>query len=283
MGLGKTLTSLALVTSSKHAAKSFERSHEGHSMTTLVVCPLCKLANWEAEIHKHVDLNVTAYLVYHGNKQKKLTRKVIFDSDIVLVTYNTLSSSYESPDDLLFQARWFRIILDEAHLVYQCDSRFVDQAEQGNSGVAKKQEVMSDGNTLAEPPQQPIHVALIYRCGTAIDLLQQLLATVSLRRLKIDVLDFPPTLEENVGLRLSQPWQDDYQKRYMDFANMYGVNRESDSWDPADFFQRQYNLPQEGITWQDSPVWWKASRNTRQLNRRGREQRPWYFLNGPCF
>ncbi|KNZ62314.1 hypothetical protein VP01_1287g3 [Puccinia sorghi] len=165
MGLGKTLTSLALVTSSKHAAKSFARSHKGHSKTTLVVCPLCTLANWEAEIHKHVDLNVTAYSVYHGEKRKKLTRKVIFNSNIVLVTYDTVSSSYEALDDVLFQARWFCIILDEAHLVYQCDLRFVDQAEQGNSGVARKQEVMSDWNTLAEPPQRPIHIALMYRCG----------------------------------------------------------------------------------------------------------------------
>ncbi|KNZ45546.1 hypothetical protein VP01_8013g2, partial [Puccinia sorghi] len=78
MGLGKTLTSLALVTSSKHAAESFVRSHE--------VCPLCTLANWEAEIHKHFELNVAAYLVYHGNERKNLTRKVIFDSNIVLVT-----------------------------------------------------------------------------------------------------------------------------------------------------------------------------------------------------
>ncbi|KNZ53738.1 uncharacterized protein VP01_314g4 [Puccinia sorghi] len=61
MGRGKTLTSLALVLSSKDAAKSFAKLDNGHAKRTLVVCPLCTLANWEAEIQKHIDLNVTTF------------------------------------------------------------------------------------------------------------------------------------------------------------------------------------------------------------------------------
>ncbi|KNZ58234.1 uncharacterized protein VP01_196g3 [Puccinia sorghi] len=55
----------------------------------------------------------------------------------------------------------------------------------------------------------------------AIDLLQWLIATISLRRLKIDVLALPPKVEDNVGPQLSEPWQ---------------VNQESNGWHSADFF-----------------------------------------------
>ncbi|KNZ50538.1 uncharacterized protein VP01_4363g2 [Puccinia sorghi] len=256
---------------SSAAATAETRSHPlGHSKKTLVVCPICTLANWEAEIHKHVDLNVTAYSVYHGDERKKLTRKVIFDSNIVLVTYDTVSSSYEAPDDVLFQARWFCIILDEAHVIRDLLTK-QSKAILGFQGNRKLcltgtplQNHLSNLFTLLqfigvdpwareEVSQACIKPNIRQKSPKAIDLLQQLLATVSLRSLKIDL---PPKLEEN--------------KQYIDLANMYGVNRESDSWDSADFFQRltmlrlycnhpelthesQYNLPQEGITWRDSP------------------------------
>jgi len=103
-----------------------------------------------------------------------------------------------------------------------------------------------------------------------IDLLQRLLATVSLRRLKSEVLRLPAKRERVVGLQLTQPWRDHYQKRYSNFAKTYGVDRASGSWDSTDFFQQltmlqiycnspalidaeKFDMPHRAITWRDSP------------------------------
>ena len=104
----------------------------------------------------------------------------------------------------------------------------------------------------------------------AIELLQQLVATVSLRRLKSDVLVLPPKIEEPIGIKLVEPWRDDYLTKYEDFAELFGVNRAGGIWDSAEFFQQltmlrlycnhpglvdasQYHLPNNNPTWRDSP------------------------------
>ena len=104
----------------------------------------------------------------------------------------------------------------------------------------------------------------------AIELLQQLVATVSLRRLKSDVLVLPPKIEEPIGIELVEPWRDDYLTKYEAFADLFGVDRAGGSWDSAEFFQQltmlrlycnhpglvdasQFNLPKDSTTWKDSP------------------------------
>ena len=62
------------------------------------------------------------------------------------------------------------------------------------------------------------------KSAKAIELLQQLLRTVSIRRLKTEVLKLPPKVEEQVGVRLQKPWREDYLQRYNDFANTFGVD-----------------------------------------------------------
>ena len=114
MGLGKTLTSLALIVSSKNAAEAFANTTEKLAKATLVICPLSTLANWEAEIHKHLDLNITKYAIYRGEARKKLTGRMLWDHDLVIATYDTVSNEYESDGGALFEGTWFRTILDEA-------------------------------------------------------------------------------------------------------------------------------------------------------------------------
>ena len=107
MGLGKTLTSLALIVTSKDAAELFANTNERNSKATLVICPLSTLANWEAEIHKHLDPNLTKYAVYHGEERKKWTAHMLRENNIVLVTYDTVANLYELRCDELFGAIWF--------------------------------------------------------------------------------------------------------------------------------------------------------------------------------
>ncbi|KAA1098613.1 hypothetical protein PGTUg99_000178 [Puccinia graminis f. sp. tritici] len=67
-----------------------------------------------------------------------------------------------------------------------------------------------------------------------------------------------------------EPWQEDYDNRYHDFADKFGVDRGGGSWDSSEFFQEltmlrlycdhpdlidglQYDLPKKETTWRDSP------------------------------
>ncbi|KAA1072741.1 hypothetical protein PGTUg99_025261 [Puccinia graminis f. sp. tritici] len=111
-----------------------------NARSTLVICPLSTLPNWEAEICKHLDASLTKYAVYHGEERKKWTAPDLWANDIVLVTYDTVTLLYESRCEALFKATWFRIILDEAH----------NEAKQGHSSFGDATKTLLDGNTLAE-------------------------------------------------------------------------------------------------------------------------------------
>ncbi|KNF02440.1 hypothetical protein PSTG_04346 [Puccinia striiformis f. sp. tritici PST-78] len=282
MGLGKTLTSLALILTSKNAAESF-----ANARALLVICPLSTLPNWDAEIRKHLDLSLTKYAVYHGEEQKKWTTQHLWANDIVLVTYDTVANLYESPRcDALFEPTWFRTILDEAHLIRDPATKrsraiLALQTERKLCLTGTPlQNQLSDLYTLLrfirvdpwsreEVWQTFIKPNIRRKSAKAIELLQQL-PTVSLRRLKTDVLQLPPKVEEYVGLPLPEPWQEDYNNRYNEFSDKFGVDRGGGSWDSSEFFQeltmlrlycdhpslidgRRYNLPKKEMTWRDSP------------------------------
>ncbi|KAI9611778.1 hypothetical protein KEM48_004442 [Puccinia striiformis f. sp. tritici PST-130] len=254
---------------------------------SLVICPLSTLPNWEAEIRKHLDLSLTKYAVYHGEEQKKWTTQHLWANDIVLVTYDTVANLYESRCDALFEPTWFRTILDEAHLIRDPATKrsraiLALQTERKLCLTGTPlQNQLSDLYTLLrfirvdpwsreEVWQTFIKPNIRRKSAKAIELLQQLLATVSLRRLKTDVLQLPPKVEEYVGLPLPEPWQEDYNNRYHKFAAKFGVDRGGGSWDSSEFFQeltmlrlycdhpslidaRRYDLPKKETTWRDSP------------------------------
>ncbi|KAI9625299.1 hypothetical protein H4Q26_016321 [Puccinia striiformis f. sp. tritici PST-130] len=287
MGLGKTLTSLALILTSKTAAESFANTEERNARATLVICPLSTLPNWEAEIRKHLDLSLTKYAVYHGEERKKWTAPNLWANDIVLVTYDTVANLYDSRCEALFEATWFRIILDEAHLIRDAATKrsraiiaLKTQRKLCLTGTPLQNQ-LSDLYTLLrfirvdpwsreEVWQTFIKPNIRRKSAKAIELLQQLLATVSLRRLKTEVLHLPPKVEQYVGLPLLEPWQEDYHHRYHNFAAKFGVDRGGGSWDSSEFFQEltmlrlycdhpslidgtRYDLPKRETTWRDSP------------------------------
>ncbi|KNZ49464.1 uncharacterized protein VP01_49g9 [Puccinia sorghi] len=105
-----------------------------------------------------------------------------------------------------------------------------------------------------------------------IELLQQLLTTVSIRRLKTEVLKMLPKVEEQVGVRLQEPWQEDYLQQYHNFANTFRVNRWSETWDVMEFFQQlkmlqlycdhlgllycsKWDLPKNKTMWRQNNKW----------------------------
>jgi SNF2 family DNA or RNA helicase len=104
MGLGKTLTILMVIL-----------LH--YQPRTLLVVPPSILHQWYDEIYR---LTGHQALIYHGAGKKKITREQLDNSPIVLTTYHTITATKteymdDSPNKLIHNVRWGRIIYDEAH------------------------------------------------------------------------------------------------------------------------------------------------------------------------
>ncbi|KAI0675019.1 SNF2 family N-terminal domain-containing protein [Trametes maxima] len=123
MGLGKTLTMLALVVATKSDIPV------DHSNSTLIVVPLSVMSNWEKQIEDHVKPGALTYCVYYG-KNRALSPSELKKYDIVITTYQTVALEHDlgasaksgaptakkqKTEKALFDVHWKRIILDEGH------------------------------------------------------------------------------------------------------------------------------------------------------------------------
>lgn len=118
MGLGKTIEALALILAN--------RAPPADPRTTLIIAPLALLKQWDREIADKVKpAHRLTTFIYHG--REKTTRKAsrLFEFDIVITTYGTVSSEYKRflegrrRTSRIFgqDHRFHRIILDEAHRI----------------------------------------------------------------------------------------------------------------------------------------------------------------------
>ena len=155
MGLGKTLSVLSLIASTVAASqewasfpplqpmaperklsypypsKHFEMPRaQGLGLTplrqngksTLLICPLSTITNWEEQIKQHLKPGSLTYHIYHGqNRIKDVEQLAQFD--LVITTYGSVSSELTSRHRgkkgpfPLEEIAWFRIVLDEAHMI----------------------------------------------------------------------------------------------------------------------------------------------------------------------
>ncbi|KAI9684348.1 MAG: hypothetical protein M1829_002158 [Trizodia sp. TS-e1964] len=142
MGLGKTLSIIALIASTSKEAESWAKkkpypalaSHGiallQNSKTTLIVSPLSTIANWEEQLKAHLKPDTLSYYVYHGGSRcSNIEHLATFD--IVITTYSVVSSEFDkrgkkmkdSGISPLEQINWFRIVLDEAHMIREQSTR----------------------------------------------------------------------------------------------------------------------------------------------------------------
>ncbi|POV96444.1 hypothetical protein PSTT_15654, partial [Puccinia striiformis] len=268
MGLGKTLTSLALIVTSKNAAESFANMHQRNARATLVIAHyrLCPIGMRKSASTLNLVSQITRCIT--GRSEKSGRHHIC----------GVRRCSKQ---------QWFRTILDEAHLIRDPATKrsrailaLKTQRKLCLTGTPLQNQ-LSDLYTLLrfirvdpwsreEVWQTFIKPNIRRKSAKAIELLQQLLATVSLRRLKTEVLHLPPKVEQYVGLPLLEPWQEDYHHRYHNFAAKFGVDRGGGSWDSSEFFQEltmlrlycdhpslidgtRYDLPKRETTWRDSP------------------------------
>ncbi|KAI9750677.1 MAG: hypothetical protein M1815_001659 [Lichina confinis] len=142
MGLGKTLSILSLVLSTTRASEVWATEKPPrpasaeelplilNAKTTLLISPLSTIANWEEQIKTHIEPGTVSYYIYHGPNRCGDPERLA-EHDIVITTYSVVSSEFDrrskkirngavSP---LQQMHWFRIVLDEAHMIREQSTR----------------------------------------------------------------------------------------------------------------------------------------------------------------
>ncbi|KAI8635199.1 hypothetical protein F5Y19DRAFT_469074 [Xylariaceae sp. FL1651] len=126
MGMGKSLCLLALLLETLDEGQKWaqERQNEEYrnstvkrySRSTLVVVPSALLINnWVKEIKTHLG-GALKFIKYHGQGREK-DLDVLSDSDVVITTYQTLASESAGKKSQLHRIGWYRVVLDEAHVI----------------------------------------------------------------------------------------------------------------------------------------------------------------------
>jgi SWI/SNF-related matrix-associated actin-dependent regulator of chromatin subfamily A3 len=125
MGLGKTLALLSLIGRSKarngdakkaNGAKRRKVKGAGEvPRPTLVVCPPSVFSAWVTQLEEHLKPGSLEVYLYHGERTKD--KKELLKYDLVLTTYTTLGAEFEQQDSPVKGIDWFRVILDEAHVI----------------------------------------------------------------------------------------------------------------------------------------------------------------------
>ncbi|KAL7938108.1 SNF2 family N-terminal domain-containing protein, partial [Trichoderma chlorosporum] len=253
MGLGKTLSILSLIASTMNEAQEFKRLTpeqpsapetrqtrtemdpiqaplgltpvSQNTKSTLIICPLSTITNWEEQIKQHVAPGQLSYHIYHGpNRIKELARLAQFD--IVITTYGSVSNELSSRRKAktgsfpLEELGWFRIVLDEAHMIreqttmqFKAIVRLQAQRRWAVTGTPVQNRLDDFAALLSFLRLEPFHhrakflrhiVEPFKACDPDIvPKLRILVDTITLRRLK-DKIDLPPREDLIVKLDFSQ-------------------------------------------------------------------------------
>ncbi|KAM5512044.1 DNA repair and recombination protein rad5c [Fusarium oxysporum f. sp. phaseoli] len=143
MGMGKSLSILALIMKTLDNGQEWaeERNAEHKSRrslkfsrSTLVLASAALLVDeWMNEVKKHLQRGLKV-VKYHGENRPKTLEElaVIEDSDIVVTTYHTLTTEYltgKGKNSPLYKLGWYRIVLDEAHIIRRPSTKFFQACE----------------------------------------------------------------------------------------------------------------------------------------------------------
>ncbi|KAI9621557.1 hypothetical protein KEM48_007690 [Puccinia striiformis f. sp. tritici PST-130] len=200
MGLGKTLTSLALIVTSKTIA---------------------------TEICKHLDVGLTKYVVYHvANLYESGVMRCSNRSGFAPYWTSTTQQPSEARAILALETQR-KLCLTGTPLQNQLSDLYT-----------LLRFIRVDPWSREEVWQTFIKPNIRRKSAKAIELLQRLLATVSLRRTENRSAPVATQSGRTCRLQLLEPWQGDYRNRYHDFADRFGVDRGSGSWDSSEFFQQ---------------------------------------------
>ncbi|KAH8155345.1 uncharacterized protein LAJ45_00355 [Morchella importuna] len=239
MGLGKTLQIISLAVGSLEEAKMFakkkiptpkgkEKGNENlsirNSRSTLLICPLSTIGNWEEQIKAHLDENTLNTYVYHGSKRETDLNKLA-EYDLIITTYQVIANEYQkyqkdnekiSP---LQKMCFFRIVLDEAHMIREqstLQSKAVIALNAQRRWAVTGTPIQNKLDDLAalikflrvkpfdDKATFNLHIATPFKNADpdCVPKLRLLVNSVTLRRLK-DKLNLPPRNDQIVYLEFS--------------------------------------------------------------------------------
>ncbi|KAF9695170.1 hypothetical protein EKO04_006891 [Ascochyta lentis] len=132
MGMGKTLSMLALIMRTLDAARKWAETAtssqsaqrncltRARSRATLIVASSDLMINeWLQELTKHfgtAEEHSLRVIKYHG-QNRRWSLDDLRNADLVITTYHTSASDYNNANGLLNEIEWYRLVLDEAHII----------------------------------------------------------------------------------------------------------------------------------------------------------------------
>ncbi|KAF2134281.1 hypothetical protein P153DRAFT_307360 [Dothidotthia symphoricarpi CBS 119687] len=119
MGLGKTIQVISLIM----ADRALGRRDPDSCNATLILAPVSVMSNWSTQMKKHIkDKYALRVMFWHGTRKQPITPKQIENYDVVISTYDSVSSEWYSQKSTnvprqsgVFSVKWRRVILDEGH------------------------------------------------------------------------------------------------------------------------------------------------------------------------
>ncbi|KIY67158.1 hypothetical protein CYLTODRAFT_490860 [Cylindrobasidium torrendii FP15055 ss-10] len=122
MGLGKTLTMIALILA------TLADQPKQHSNATLIIVPLSILSNWEKQLLDHCTPGALKSYVYYGNG-RNISTDELAKYDVVITTYQVCVTEHaeanatgartkkKKTERSLYDINWKRVVLDEGHCI----------------------------------------------------------------------------------------------------------------------------------------------------------------------
>ncbi|KAK5401900.1 hypothetical protein LTR06_010818 [Exophiala xenobiotica] len=127
MGLGKSLVMISAIVTSLSEAFHHARTlttppgslHEPviAARSTVIVVPSALLMDgWVEEINRHTRGYTLDVHKYHG-PTRKIAIHELLNHDVILTTYGTLAADLKRKQSIMYKTLWYRVILDEAHVI----------------------------------------------------------------------------------------------------------------------------------------------------------------------
>ncbi|KAJ6256938.1 hypothetical protein Dda_7821 [Drechslerella dactyloides] len=240
MGLGKTLTVLSLIMSTLQEGTAFGKRRKNgptsehdlsvmYARSTLLICPLSVLVNWEEQIKTHVKPDSLSFYLYHGNNRLSDLNELA-KYDMVITTYALAASDFgkaqKDNGSVLQRIHWFRIVLDEAHTIREqntVQSKAICNMEASRRWAVTGTPVqnrLDDLGTLIKflrlspfdvRSQFNQYISAPLKSGdpTSMDKLRILVDSIALRRRK-DKINLPAKHDTTLRLRFSPQEQELY-------------------------------------------------------------------------
>uniref|UniRef100_A0A5B7BKV5 SWI/SNF-related matrix-associated actin-dependent regulator of chromatin subfamily A member 3-like 1 n=1 Tax=Davidia involucrata TaxID=16924 RepID=A0A5B7BKV5_DAVIN len=187
--------------------------------TTLIVCPPSVFSTWITQLGEHTRPGMLKVYMYYGERTKDAEELLKYD--IVLTTYSTLSSEDSWLGSPMKKIEWWRVILDEAHVIKNINAQI---SRAVTNLIAKRRWVVTGTpiqngsfdlfSLMAFLRFEPFSIKSYWNSFVqrplsqgserGLSRLQILMATISLRRTKDKgVIGLPPKIIETCFVELS--------------------------------------------------------------------------------